>query len=287
MPELGIILALVSAMGANVAFLCKHRGANRAPAVRFSHPLQSGRALFRSKWWAIGFAMATVAWVFHVAAITLAPLSLVQAVMAGGLALLAIPAQIWFRIKLGWREWTGLALSAAGLALLAVTADTSHSHSAYSLAGLVAFEGGAVAIGAALLLHGSRGGHHTHSDGVLFGAAAGVLIGVSNVAIKALSGEVPGDLLAILSPWTLVAVAAGVASFFGLARGLQLGAAIQVIALSSIAANVAAIIGGVIVFGDPIGADALGIVARSAAFAAVIAAAALLPAPRAPRPAAA
>jgi hypothetical protein len=277
-------LALVSAMGANIAFLCKHRGANRAPAVRFSHPLVSARALFRSRWWAIGFAMATVAWGFHVAAITLAPLSLVQAVMAGGLALLAIPAQMWFRISLGWREWTGLALSAAGLALLAVTADTSHSHSTYSLAGLVAFEGGAVAIGAALLLHGSRGGHHTSRDGVLFGAAAGVLIGVSNVAIKALSGEVPGDLLAIVSPWTLVAVVAGAASFFGLARGLQLGAAIQVIALSSIAANVAAIVGGVIVFGDPVGADALGIVARSAAFVAVIAAAALLPAPRASRP---
>jgi hypothetical protein len=287
MPELGIILALVSAMGANVAFLCKHRGANRAPAVRFSHPLASAGALFRSKWWAIGFAMATVAWGFHVAAITLAPLSLVQAVMAGGLALLAIPAQMWFRIKLGWREWTGLALSAAGLALLAVTADTSHSHSTYSLAGLVAFEGAAIAIGVFLLMHGSRGGHHTTGDGILFGAAAGVLIGVSNVAIKALSGEVPGDLLAIVSPWTLVAVVAGAASFFGLARGLQLGAAIQVIAISSIAANVSAIVGGVIVFGDPVGADALGIVARSAAFAAVIAAAALLPAPRAPRPAAA
>jgi hypothetical protein len=280
------MLAIVSAMGANVAFLCKHRGANRAPEVCFGHPLRSAVQLFRSRWWTIGWLVGAVAWGFHVAAMSLAPLSIVQAVMAGGLVLLAIPAQIWFRIELGWREWTGLGLSAGGLALLAVTADTSHAHSAYSVAGLIAFEGGLVAIGAYLLLHGSRGRNHG-VNGIVLGVAAGLLIGVGNVAIKALTGSDVGGVLAVLSPWTLVAVIAGVLAFFGLARGLQLGSAVQVIALSSIAANAAAIMGGVIVFGDPIGADALGIVVRSLAFAAVIAAAALMPAPRTRQPAAA
>jgi hypothetical protein len=284
MPELGIILALVSAMGANVAFLCKHRGANAAPEVRFSHPLRSAAALFRSRWWTIGWIIGAVGWGFHVAAMSLAPLSIVQAVMAAGLALLVIPAQRWFGIRLGAREWWGLGLSAAGLALLAITADPSHAHSAYSLAGLIAFEGGLVAVGAFLFLHGSRGLNHGR-NGVLLGVAAGLLIGVGNVAIKAVSGSMSGDLLGIVSPWTAVAVAAGVLAFYGIARGLQLGAALQVIALSSIAANVAAIVGGIIVFGDPVGADALGIVVRSLAFAAVIAAAALLPVPRTTRPA--
>jgi len=286
MIEAGILLALVSAMGANIAFLCKHRGANEAPAVCFTRPIESAGALFRSRWWAIGWGVGAVAWGFHVAAMAIAPLSLVQAVMAGGLALLAIPAQAWFRITLGWREWTGLGMSAAGLALLAVTADTSHAHSTYSLAALVAFEGGVVAIGASLLAHGSLGRSRAR-DGMLLGIAAGLLVGVGNVAIKALTGTVTGDLLTLLSPWTVVTIVAGVLGFFALARGLQLGAAIQVIAISSIAANAAAIVGGVLVFGDPVGSDALGIVARSAAFAAVIAAAALLPAPRMPRPAAA
>jgi drug/metabolite transporter (DMT)-like permease len=284
MPELGISLAIVSAIAANVAFLCKHRGANEAPAVRFAHPLRSARELFSSRWWAIGFAVAAGAWGLHVAAIALAPLSLVQAVMAGGLALLAIPAQMWFGISLGWREWVGLGLSAAGLALLAVTADTSQVHSSYSLDALIAFEGVAVAVGAALLLHGSRD-HDSDRSGVLLGAAAGVLIGVASVAIKALSAT--AAVSALTSPWTALVVAAGVVAFFAMARGLQLGAAIQVIAISSIAANVAAIVGGVLVFGDPVGNDALAVVARSAAFIAVIAAAAFLPAPRAPQPAAA
>jgi hypothetical protein len=286
MPELGITLAFVSAMGANIAFLCKHRGANEAPEVLFAHPLRSAAALFRSRWWTIGWLVGSVGWLFHVAAMSLAPLSIVQAVMAGGLALLVIPAQAWFGITLGTREWWGLGLSAGGLALLAVTADASHAHSAYSLAGLIAFEGGVVAVGAFLFLHGSRGRNHGR-DGVLLGIAAGLLVGVGNVAIKALTGSFGGDPLALLSPWTAVAIVSAVVAFYSIARGLQLGAALQVIALSSIAANVAAIVGGIIVFGDPVGADALGIVIRSAAFAAVIAAAALLPVPRTTRPAAA
>jgi drug/metabolite transporter (DMT)-like permease len=284
MPELGIMLAIVSAMGANVAFLCKHRGANEAPAVRFSHPLRSAIALFASRWWMLGWLVGAVAWGFHVAAMAVAPLSLVQAVMAGGLALLVLPAQAWFRIRLGWREWCGLGLSAGGLALLAVTADASHAHSAYSLAGLIAFEGSAVALGVTLLLPGTSGRLRGH-DGVVLGVAAGVMVGVGNIAIKALSGTVPGDPFSLVSPWLLVAVGAGIAGFFSLARGLQLGAPIQVIALSSIAANVAAIGGGVLVFGDPIGSGALDVVVRSAAFVAVIAAAALMPTPRVPPPA--
>ena len=287
MSELGIALALASAMGANVAFLCKHRGANEAPAVRFARPLASAVALFRSRWWTLGFIVAAVAWGLHVAAITLAPLSSVQAVTAGGLVLLAVPAQLWFRISLRWQEWVGLGLSAAGLVGLALTADGSGAHSAYSLAGLIAFEAGVVAVGAALLLSGSRG-HRGERDGVLLALSAGLLIGVGNVAIKALSGTPSFDLLSLVSPWSAVAVVAGVLAFFGLARGLQLGNAIQVVATSSIAANVAAIVGGLIVFGDSLGADALGVVARSAALAALIAAAALMPAPRtAPAPASA
>ena len=95
--ELGIIFAVASALAANVAVLCKHRGATNAPTVRFTHPLRSAVALFRSKWWLIGFAVAAVAWGFHVLAMALAPLSMVQVVTAGGLALLALPAQTVLR----------------------------------------------------------------------------------------------------------------------------------------------------------------------------------------------
>ena len=280
MSELGIIFAVASALAANVAILCKHRGAGLAPTVRFTHPLRSAVALFRSKWWLIGFAIAAVAWGFHVIAMALAPLSMVQVVTAGGLALLALPAQRYFGIRLGRREWAGLLLSAAGLAWLAVTAEASEAHSTYSLAALLAFEGALVVVGGMLLHKGSNAVDHARS-GVVFGVAAGILVGVGNVSTKVLTGSFADHgVLGLISPWSLVTICAGVLAFFALARGLQIGPPIQVIALSSIAANITAIAGGILVFGDPIGADALGIIARAAAFAAVITAAVLIPAPR-------
>ncbi|MDQ3758694.1 MAG: hypothetical protein M3331_01935, partial [Actinomycetota bacterium] len=170
--ELGIIFAVASALAANVAILCKHRGATLAPKVRFTRPLESAVALFRSRWWLIGFAVAAVAWGFHVAAMALAPLSMVQVVTAGGLALLALPAQRLFGIRLGRREWAGLLLSSLGLAWLAFTAEASEVHSAYSLAALLGFEGALVAVGAMLLHRGSKAHDHERS-GVMLGVAAG------------------------------------------------------------------------------------------------------------------
>jgi hypothetical protein len=283
MTEAGLLLALGCALLTNVAMLCKHRGAVRAPEVRFSSPLRSAAELFRSKWWTIGFAIAFAAWGLHVAALTLAPLSLVQAVIAGGLALLVLPAKRWFGITFGPRELAGLGLSAVGLAFLAITAGEAGQGSEYSQSAMIAFEAGVVGIGIALLFSGHRnaGGRH---GGLLLGAAGGLLIGVSDVAIKALADTVPAAPLSIFSPWAVVAALAGLGAFYALARSLQLGNPIDVIVVSSIAVNVAAITGGVLVFGDPVGSDALAIVARSAAFVAVIAAAALIPA--APRPAA-
>src|SRR5918994_1653960 len=122
MSELGLTLALGCALISGISLLCKHRGANHAPDVVFRTPLRSASALFRSGWWTIGFGLAAVAWGFHMAALSMAPLSLVQAVIAGGLAMLALPARHWFGISIGPREVIGLCLSAAGLAFLALTA---------------------------------------------------------------------------------------------------------------------------------------------------------------------
>src|SRR5215212_3151809 len=152
MVELGIMLALASACAANVSFLCKSRGAAVAPDVELRHPLRSAASLFRSRWWTIGFAIAAGAWGLHVAALALAPLSLVQAVLAGGLVLISWPAERWFGCRLGRREWIGLGLAAAGLAFLAVTASGQSDHSDYSVAGMIGFEAAAIALGVSLLL---------------------------------------------------------------------------------------------------------------------------------------
>ena len=287
---LGILLALACAFTTNLAFLFKHRGACAAPAVHVSRPLRSARGLFASRWFAIGMLVAVGAWLLHVGALAMAPMSVVQAVLAGGVVMLAVMAERIFGFRVGPRQWAGLGLTALGLVLLGVTLPAVHgAHSQYSLPGMVAFEAGFVAVGA-LLIMGKRIGAPDHHHGVMLGCAAGLLFGVSDVSIKAMTGLVAahGLLGALLTPWMLVALAASVAAFYASAKGLQDGEAVPVIALTGAAANVSGIAGGIIVFGDPLPGSALGIVLQGIAFALVVVAAALTPAPvRAAAPAAA
>jgi drug/metabolite transporter (DMT)-like permease len=276
----GLLLALGCAFATNLAFLWKHQGAVRAPEVDIRRPLASAAGLFSSKWWTIGFGVAVVAWGLHVAALAYAPISLVQAVISGGLVFLAVLAERWFGFSLGRRQWWGVACVATSLAFLGLTAQHTGSHSSYSIAGMIAFEGAMVALGTLLIFsHKVQLGLVGQRHGVELAAAAGILFGVSDVAIKALTGTVPGEVATILGPWTLVALLASIGAFYASAHSLQLGDGVSVIATTSVAANVSAILGGILVFGDPIGSDALGIVARTGAFALVIAATALIPAP--------
>jgi drug/metabolite transporter (DMT)-like permease len=277
--QLGILLSLVCAFATNVGFLLKHRGACAAPDVSLRHPIDSALGLFRSKWFAIGLVVAIVAWVFHVGALALAPLSLVQALISGGLVFLTVIAERYFGCNVGMRQWAGVGLTALGLVLLAVTLPGGGgAHSSYSLAAMIAFESALLALGTLLVLSPRLGSHEHH--GVMLGTAAGILFGVSDVAIKALTGSVGSDgLTGLLSPWLITCITASVIAFFASARGLQKGEAVPVITLTSAAANVTAISGGILVFGDPMPKDLLGIVIQSFAFVLVIVAAALTPAP--------
>jgi drug/metabolite transporter (DMT)-like permease len=276
---LGLLLALASAMGTNIAFLFKQRGAVLAPPIRVRHPLRSATDLFSSRWFAVGWMVAILAWGLHVGALALAPLSIVQAVLSGGLVFLAVFAERYFGFQLGRRQWIGVTITAAGLVVIGLTgAGATHPGQA-SLAALIAVEGAVFATGAILVRISTRRHLPDRVEGLLLGAAAGALFGVSDVAIKYLTQTPPGPLLGAVSPWALTALVAGVIAFYASARSLQIGNAVEVIAFTSVAANLAAIIGGVLVFHDPIGSGALAITGRFLAFSLVIAGAALMPAP--------
>jgi len=279
MSELGLILALGCALVSGVSLLCKHRGANHAPDVVFSSPLRSASALFQQGWWTMGFGLASLAWCLHMAALSMAPLSLVQSVIAGGLALIAVPARRWFGVSIGPRELMGLGLSAGGLGLLALTAGhgTDAAGSTSSESAMLAFEGGAVALGAALIWSANHPRFAAQLDWFVLAAAAGLLLGVANVALKTLVETVPGSPDTVVSPLTLVAVIGGVGTFLAFARALQLGNPVAVIVVSSATTTLAAILGGILVYGDALGSDPGAIIVRSSAFIAIVAAAALLP----------
>lgn len=276
---LGLSLAVAAAVATNLAFLFKHRGAVLAPPIEVRHPLRSAAGLFRSRWFAVGWGVAVVAWFLHVGALALAPLSIVQAVLSGGLVFLAVLAERYFGFQLGRRQWVGVTITAAGLVVIGLTGAGAGNTERASLAALIAVEGAIFALGAALVRISARRHMGPRAQGRLLGAAAGALFGVSAVAIKYITDATPGPLLGWLSPWTLIAMLAGVIAFYASARSLQIGDGVEVIALTSVAANLAAILGGIIVFHDPIGSGPAGITARFLAFCLVIAGAALMPGP--------
>jgi hypothetical protein len=313
---LGLVFAVATAVATNLAFLWKHRGAVAAPAVSLRSPIRSAAELFRSRWWAIGWAVAVVGWVFHVGALALAPLSLAQAVIAGGFVALAVLAERMFGFELERRQWGGIALVAAGLAILGLTTPTTVEQTRYSILGIAAFQTALLVVGLVLVAvtHATAVHHEQPSDtsaadgrsgdqypstggapqapvtahttrrgstwgGILLGTAAGIAFGVSDVSIKALAEEVIGDPLAIASPWTLTALIASLGAFYTSARSLQIGEGIAVITATTSAANLSTIAGGIVVFGERLGDGGLETALRLSAFALVIAGAALMPGP--------
>jgi drug/metabolite transporter (DMT)-like permease len=315
---IGLAFACATALATNLAFLWKHRGAVAAPSVDMRRPLRSAAELFRSKWWTIGWAVAVVGWAFHVGALAFAPLSLAQAVISGGFVVLAVLAERLFGFRLGRRQWLGIALVGAGLAFLGATTEATSQQARYSVIGIALFQGVLLAGGVMLVLvtrltalrHHARppapverltasgaerpltGGapqapvtahtmhaHRSKVAGLLLAVAAGLAFGLSDVSIKALAQETMGDPLAVVSPWAATALVASVGAFFASARSLQIGEGMAVITATAAAANISTIAGGIVVFGEPLGAGPVESTTRLFAFLLVVCGAALVPGP--------
>ena len=234
---LGLLLAGLSALVTQVGFLLRHHGAVEAPAVEVRRPLRSAAGLFRSRWWTIGYVLAIFAYACHVGALALAAMSLVQAVLAGGLVVLAVVAERFFGFELERRQWVGVLLTATGLALLAITGDARSGQDSadYSVAAMLIFEAALAAVGVVLILS-CRGERRREHTGIVLGVAAGLLFTSTHVAVKALTGKIDTTVAEVLlSPYLYVAVLGGVAAFFASARSLQIGPAVPVIAVTAIA----------------------------------------------------
>jgi drug/metabolite transporter (DMT)-like permease len=278
--QIGIGLAVLAALMTNLASLLKHRGCHHAAEVSIRKPLSSARGLASSPWFAAGWGLAAVAWLVHVAALSLAPISIVQAVLAGGAVTLAVMAQRVFGDPVERRQWLALFLGGAGLALLVLTVPHfSGNHSGFAVGAILGFEGGLALLAAGLVI-GHRAERLADHSNVMLAAIAGILFALAGVAIKGLTGV--GDIsIAVLAPWVLLTVIAGVLAQYAAAAALQRGGAIETIGLMGLVANAAQIVGGVLVFGDPLSTNPLGLVLQASAFAMVCASALLIPARRA------
>jgi hypothetical protein len=276
---LGLLFALATALASIYGFLYKHRGAIEAPPVEWRRPLKSSLALFEHRAYTIGVIVATAGWGLHVVALSLAPISLVQATIAGALVLLTVVAQRAFGHEVTRREWIGVGLTAAGLAFLAATLEGAarSAHADYTPATLAAYAGGLSVVAFAVLglARGNPG-----REGSIFGLSAGLMWGASDISIKALSGSLgQHGVLVVIQPLAFVILSLSLVGLVVSARSLQIGPAVPVIAITSAAANVVTIAAGPVVFREPLPGNTVGVVMRILAFVLVVSAAALTPPP--------
>jgi len=263
----GLLLALAASVALNAGFLLQHAGSRTSIAVSPLHPIATLSSLLRSPLWSAGTALGLGGWAMHVGALARAPLSLVQAFVAGGLALAAPMAVAVLRVRLTRAELWAIGLMVCALSALTAGLDAHGSAGRFDAAQLGAYTG-ALALVAAVLAARVGGGLRAAALGV----AGGLLYGAADLAIKALTGAGA----ALISPWLAVAAVATIGAFFAFQRGLQIGRPLVVIALMTAATNVSSVAGGFLVFGDQLGRTAPLAALHLAAFCLVFVAAWLL-----------
>lgn len=271
---IGIALALAASLALNVGYLLQHSGLVEAPAITLRRPVATLRALVASRAWLAGLTVATFGWALHIGALSKAPLSLVQAFVAGGLAL-ALPIGRWiFRQPLAAREVRGIVVLAAALAVLAVGIQDDGAHGGFSSLRLTLFLAASLVAASLLASPSVSARRPAHALGI----AGGTLYAAADVAIKALTGiaSAHGLAHALLSPWIAAAAATTLAAAYCFQRGLQIGNALTVIALMTAATNALSIIAGFVVFGDPVGRTPALVAVHVAALVAIVAAASRL-----------
>lgn len=262
----GLLVGLVLALGASVflngSYLLQHGGAAKAPEVTPRHPFASLRGLLTSRLWLAGAAVGTAGWAMHITALTKAPLSLVQAFLAGGLALVVPLAARAMHQPMKKIELVAVGLMTLALVGLTVGLNRVGDHHHFTTAPLAAYLGVLALVSAGLAFVG--GDRRAHA----LGLAGGILYGGADVAIKGLTGigEDEGFTHVLTSPWLLVAIATSLGAFFFFQRGLQTGRALPLIALMTAGTNVISIAGGFFVFGDPVGATTALSILHSACF---------------------
>jgi len=262
----GLVLALVSATAINWGYLLMHQAATALPPLSLRHPIRSIRALFTVPRWLIGFVAGIVGWVFYVAALKLAPLSLVQAASAGGIGVLALLVARTTHVPLSRRELWGVLTAMVGLVLLGLSL-TGHTDSGGP--------GSTAAIGLWILVSGAAAalvagpGSRFLASGAGLGAAAGIMYAAGDVGTKA---AVFGGWRFLFVPVLLACHGAG---FVALQFGFQRGGALATAGVATVLTNALPIVAGTVLFSEGIPSGAAG-VARVGAFAAVVVGAALL-----------
>lgn len=259
---IGLALAGAASVALNGSFLIQHVGSQSVPEIAVRRPIAAVRSLFASRLWLVGAALGMTGWALHVGALSSAPLSLVQAFAAGGLALTVPAASRFLGVRLLPRERTAVLLMGAALLALAIGARAKPG--ALEVPTLIALCLGAGGLAAVFAAGASR-----HRRTVLLGAAAGTLYGAADAATKAATLAAGAGHWAAGSAWLVAILALSAGAFLCFQRGLQQAPVVQVIALMTVMTTAASVLCGLVAFGDPLGATPALVALHALAFAVI------------------
>jgi hypothetical protein len=263
--SLGLTLALVSAVAVNWAYSREHDAAAAMPRFSPRRPLRFVSLLLSDRRWVGGFATETVGWLVYVAALRLAPLSLVQAVCAAGVAVLALASSQGHPTRLARREQIAVLAALAGLVLLALSlVDARQADHPPEWAPVLLWLGCSSAGAAALALLG--GGL---ARGPALGLAAGLFFAGGDISAKLV---VYGGTWLAAIVFLIVCYSLGTSVLQG---SFQHGDALTGAGLATLATNAVPIAAGFVVFGEQLPSGARGAL-QLAAFACLVAGAVLL-----------
>lgn len=220
--------------------------------------------MLRSPRWLAGFLTGLLGWGLYIGALALAPLSLVQGVSAGGIGLLALVVQRRRGVRLSAREGAAVALSIAGLVLLAASLAGGIVSGSTTTTRAVLIWLAASIVGVAILTGPAS---RMLAGGAALGLAAGTLYAAGDVATKAAVG---GDLILIAA-----VLASHGAAFAALQLAFQRGGALATAGLNTLATNALPILAGLALYHERLPGGAAG-AARVFAFVLVVAGAGLL-----------
>jgi hypothetical protein len=261
-----IVLAAVSTLLQNAAYLREHDASAALPPLSMRRPLHSARLVLADRAWLTGFAMECGGFACYAGAVALASLALVQTIGAGGIGVLAFAGARLRHRPLSRRRRGGVLLSMLGLIALGVSlAGASGQAGRGSLAGIGAWMAGCGIAAALALVVGLSRGAPAIGDGL----AGGLLFSVGDLSTKiATQGGVRVAFVVTL----VVGYTLGTSL---LQVGYQRGTALTVAGLASLLTNALPIVAGTVVLHEPVPSGALG-VARLAAFVLVVAGALLI-----------
>jgi hypothetical protein len=266
---LALLLALGSTTLTNVAYLREHDAAAALPTLSLRRPLHSIQALLTDRSWLVGFALESVGFALYVAALALAPLTLVQSVTAGGIGILAFVSARFGRRRLGRNELAGVIVSMLGLLALAVSlaggSREGTGGSTFEILLWLAATAGAAVVALAI-------GHRLGALAVAEGLAGGLLFSIGDISVKVAT---QGGARTAFAIGAVVGYSLGTAF---LQFGYQKGGALMVAGLATLLTNALPIAAGTVVLGEPVPSGVFGGI-RIFAFAAVTLGAILLARP--------